>query len=620
MELKLKKLFIGIGITLRWLWKLLSMGSRIMSTLFFLLMIAFILTLFIKPRVKVPEGAALIISPAGNIVETKTAINPIARFVNEIGGIQVPEETRLQDILDTINAGARDKRIKIMLLSLSKMNRAGINQLRAIGHSIENFKKTGKLVIAADDRYNQSQYYLASFADTIYMNPMGAVGLRGFGVFRLYMKELLDRFAVNFHVFKVGSYKSALEPFTRNEMSAEAKEENRLWLSNLWKIYCKDIAEHRSLTPEKINSLINEMPDYLRRSGGNAGRMALDTGLIDGLKTNQEIEDELIRRVGRSDDDKTFKQIQFTDYLTTITPSFVGQGSEKNRIGLIVAEGAIVSGEKITGQIDSTALCRKIRHVREDKKMKALVLRIDSGGGSAFASEQIRQELLLVKKSGKPVVVSMGSMAASGAYWISADADRIIASPVTLTGSIGIFGFLPTFEKSLAKIGIFSDGTGTTSMAGAGNPLRPLSPALQDTIQQGVEEGYSRFLSIVAQGRNMPTAEVEQLAQGRVWDGATALKLGLIDKLGDLNDAIREAAGLAGVSDYAVEYVQPDISTAQQFLRKLANRGAVFLERHHLVSSGNPVRQAIKQQLDFSLLTTDPAHIYALCPIPRSGN
>lgn len=618
----MKKLFVAVGMFFYWLWKLLSQASIFITSLFFIMVVVFFIALFFRPGVKVPQGAALVISPTGRLVEKATVIDPLARVINEIIGIPVREETSLQDVLDAINAAAKDQRIKLLVLSLSGLNQAGLNQLQTIGHAIENFKKSGKKVIAVGDQYSQGQYYLASYADKIYMNPMGAVGLQGFGVYRLYMKKLLDKFAVNFHVFKVGTYKSALEPFTRNNMSAAAKDANRFWLARLWNSYCADIAQHRGLTTEKINDYINEMPRYMRRAGGDSGRMALDAGLVDGLKTSQETEDYLSRLVGRSDNGSSFKQIKLADYLTTIIHSYVGRDSSvRDRIGLIVAQGDIVYDKNLPGQINSATLCERIRRAGRDKRIKALVLRIDSGGGSAFASEEIRQALLQVRKAGKPVVVSMGSMAASGAYWLSADANRIFASPFTLTGSIGIFGVLPTFEESLAKIGVFSDGTGTTRLAGAGNPLRPLVPELQDTIRQSVAEGYNRFLNVVAKGRGLSLAKVAELAQGRVWDGATALKLGLVDKLGSMHDAVIAAAKLAGLSKYEAVYIRPEVSPGQRLLQKLAQRASVLFEHSRFAATGvNMVREAVRENFfDFSLLAGDPEHMYARCLIPRSA-
>jgi protease-4 len=615
-----KKLLTSFGTLCRWLWKVFSTGISLLSGLFFLTFILVLFALLYQPRVVVPQGAALVIAPAGDIVEEKTAIAPLSRLINGYAGLPISEETLLQDILDAIDAAADDRRIKILVLSLADLGYGGLNQLQAIGRSIEAFKKSGKKVIAIDDDYNQGQYYLASFADEILLNPMGGVHLRGFGVFRLYLKELIDKLAINFHVFRVGTFKSAVEPFTRSSMSAEDREANQLWLANLWSFFCADIARNRKIDQEAINDLINNMPEHLRQVEGSTSRMALANGLVDGLKTRPEVRDYLINLVGEGEEKGTFKQINFADYLTTVTPSFTETDDGKDRIGLIVAQGDIIYGkEDMPGQISADHMGELIRQAREDDTVKGVVLRIDSGGGSAVASEQIRQELLLLQKEGKPLVVSMGALAASGAYWITAGADRIFASPFTLTGSIGIFGVMPTFEQAITKVGIASDGTGTTRMAGAENPTLPMPPELEQSIQLSVEEGYGRFISIVAEGREMEPDSVRQIAEGRVWDGANALDLGLIDELGGLEDAIAAAAELADLTDYTPVYI-PDISSpGRQFLRKLGLRSLAVMERPPFSLNGNAsFLRGMARQFDFLALARDPANIYAHCLLPRS--
>jgi len=608
-----------LGVLFHWFWKLLNSCSSLFFNLLFLVLVLLIATFFLQPPVEVPDGAALVIDPAGDVVEQATVIDPFSRFINGFAGIPIPEETLLQDILDTINAAAGDDRIQVIVLSLARMGYSGLDQLQDIGHSLEQYKTTGKKVIAIDDDYNQGQYYLASFADEILLNPMGAIHLRGFGVFRLYMKEFLDRLAINFHVFKVGSFKSAIEPFTRNDMSAEAREANQLWLANLWNVFCEDIARNRGFEPEFINSFINSMPVLLRRAGGSNGSMALDAGLVDNLMTRPQIRDYLVSLVGESEDQETFNQINFLDYLETITPSFTVAEND-DHIGLIVAQGNIVYGEDIPGQISSDSLGQLIRQARDDDTVKAVVLRIDSGGGSAFASEQIRQELLLLQQTGKPLVISMGATAASGAYWIAAGAEKIYASPFTLTGSIGIFGLFPTFEESIAKIGISSDGTGTTRLAGAENPTMPLSPELQEIIQLNVEEGYSRFVSIVAEGRQMPLEEVIQLAEGRVWDGAKAMELGLVDGLGGLDDAIGEAATLAGLTEYSTIYIQEPGSRGRFFLQELGRWTIALLDRFQMSQPGTGSWLAkMRNQLDFLIFGRDPGSIFAHSLLPRAA-
>jgi len=600
----------------------MTTGCLVFTNLIFLVIALVILAFYFQPETQVPDDSALIIAPKGDIVEKATTISPMSHIFNGFTGVPLLKETLLQDILDAVNTSAGDDRIKLIVLSLSQMKQSSLNQIHAIGRALETFKQTGKKVIAIDDQYEQGQYYLASYADEIYLNPMGNVGLRGFGLFRLYVKELIDKLAINFHVFRVGTFKSATEPLLRNDMSEEAKVANRLWLTNLWNFYCREIGGNRDLSPEFINSFINNTPELLDRAGGSASRMALEAGLIDGIKTRHEIEEYLSGLVGRADDDTSFKHIHFKDYMNTITPSFTNeeQGTNPNHIGLIVAQGNIVYGDGIPGQISSESLGKLIRQAGKDNNVKALVLRIDSGGGSAVASEEIRRELLLLQQSGKPLVISMGAMAASGAYWVSACADRIFAAPTTLTGSIGVFGVVPTFEKSIARIGVHSDGIATSKMAGAENPTIALSPEVSKTIQLSVEEVYNRFLNIVSEGRKIPRDNVEKLAKGRVWDGTTAKELGLIDELGNLDDAIAAAGKLAGLTDYSPVYIRETSSSGEEFLRLLGQRTVHVLEQTKLFRlQHRPWWETIGNHFDFSFFESDPAHIYAHCLIPHSG-
>ncbi len=609
----MKNLFAILATILQGIWKTLHIGMQLVSTLLFLLLfLAALLLLFHRPQAVIPRGAALVVAPTGTLVEETSPMDPMARFINNIAGLPVREETLLQDVLDAIHHAAGDDRIRILVLAPGRMEQAGLNQIQAIGRAIEEFKRAGKVVIATGDTFSQGQYYLASWADEIYLHPMGSVDLHGFGLYRLYVRELLDRLGVNFHVFRVGTFKSALEPFMRDSMSPEAREANSFWLHNIWNHFCADIAAHRGITVKAINEAINDLPARLRAAGGNAARMALGAGLVDGLKDHQQFDDYLSSLVGRTDDQSTFRQVSMEAYLSTFTPSFTDPGGDGDRIALIVAQGDIVYGEGGVGQIGSSPICRQIRQARADRRVKALVLRIDSGGGSALAAERIRRELELTRKSGRPVVISMGSMAASGAYWLAAGADRIIASPLTLTGSIGIFGAMPTFEDSLARIGVHSDGTGTTRLADAGDPTRPLSEELGQAIQISVEDGYKRFLAIVSQGRKMPTAQVEEIAEGRVWDGETAKKLGLVDELGTLDDAIAAARRLADSRAAVPVKTEPPGPSLLKLLRHL---GAQSVRLPRPTSLLLPAGQ--KQPLSLFTRSPDPRHLYTYCLLPR---
>ncbi len=605
-----------------WLWKFLRTGLTVLSNLIFLGLVLLGLTLVLyTPTIHVPLQSALVLAPEGDIVEERSSMDPMARVLNHISGAPLHRETFLQDIIDTVSTAADDRRIKLLVLNTNRMGDASLDQIRAIGTAIESFKRAGKHVIAVGDNFNQAQYYLASWADKIYLHPMGGVNIRGFSVFRLYIREMLDKLDVNFHVFRVGTFKSAVEPFLRNNMSPEDKEANSLWLGNLWKAYCADIAKHRKLESIVLTDNINQMVSQLASVGGDRGQLALATGLVDGLKTHQEMEALLKEQVGLSANKKEYNHIGFNDYLETVTPSYVDSQDKKALIGIITASGSIMPGKGAVGQIGSDDLIKRIRKARQDDRVKAIVLRISTGGGSAFASELIREELVAVQKEGKPVVVSMGAMAASGGYWLAADADAIMASPTTLTGSIGIFGAIPTVEKTLAHLGIHGDGLGTTDIALFGNPTTAMSQEEASALQMDVEQGYRQFIEIVAKGRKMSTAQVEKIAEGRVWDGATALKLGLVDKLGNLQDAIAEAAKRAQVPEatgYLID-LTPDnylerFKRTEQPVEAMATR----LLQSPLVPAA--LRQsAAAEQFGFLVHSSDPRGLYAHCLLPLSA-
>ena len=609
-----KKIFTFIALFFIWTWKIFKTGTLIATNLLFFLFFIVVIALVVgHPTKKIPNRTALILRPEGNIVEQRSPLDPIARAVNRFAGVSKHEETPLQDILDVINTAAGDDRIRVLVLSPSHIGRVGLNQLRDIGQAIDKFKESGKIVIAADDSYSQTQYYFASHADEIYLNPMGSIGLHGFGVFRLYFKEMLDKLHVRFHVFRVGTFKSALEPVLRNNMSDAAREANRQWLDRLWYTFCADIGKQRGITPLLINDFINSMDVRLAKAGGDGALMALNAGLIDGIKTRDQVEEYLQSVTGSKGRGGEFSHISMYDYLAHITPSYTTRPEKSSSVGIIVAQGNIVPGEGVVGQVGAEKLIRQIKTARRDSSIKAVVLRIDSGGGSAFASELIRRELLRLHEAGKPLVVSMGSMAASGAYWLSADADSILASPVTLTGSIGIFGALPTFDQALATIGVHDDGIGTTNMAGAISPTRPLPANIATTLQLSVEHGYRQFIDIVAKGRKLSKKRVEELAEGRVWDGRTAIDLGLVDAEGSLDEAVARAAKLAGMKTANGIYINRPTS----FLKNLQRVGRLAIAdmtgNNLLPASWMAAVDQFKAALAFLQQQPDPANLYAFC-------
>ncbi len=597
---------------LSFFWNSVSALRRFVGNLLFLLLVVFLLVVvFFDGDEDVPEGVALILSPQGNIVEQKTE----SVLTLDIFGEAAKEETLLKDIIDVIDFAKDDERIEVMVLDLRKMGAVGISKLQAIGAGLERFKSSGKQVFAFGDYYNQRQYYLGAHADKLYLNPMGGVMLHGFGLYRKYYKTALDKLQIQFHVFKVGTYKSALEPFLRDSMSDYAKEANLAWLNILWNYYKIVVTEQRGLDPQDLDDYINNIPGHLAKAGGDAAVMALSLGLVDELKTRDEVREELIELVGKDKDGITFKQIAFDKYLSRIRPGLMESTASNNKIGIIVASGIIMDGEQPAGRIGGDTMADLLVRAREDENVKAVVVRIDSGGGSANASEIIHREIELTRRAGKPVFVSMGSIAASGGYWIAAPADQIWATPTTITGSIGIFGAFPTFERSLKFLGITSDGVGTTKLSDAFDPSRPLNAMVAQSMQQIIEQGYRRFIQRVAEGRNMRPEAVEKIAQGRVWAGTTAMELGLVDKIGDLQDAVAALAERVGLIDYDITYITQPLTTRERLIKRLNRLIAGIFSAFN--PAGHPVNRlydsVIDTEIDHVLRANDPAGLYAYC-------
>jgi len=609
----MKNIFATFAAFFRWIGKILSTTRSFLGNLLFLLVIVIILTTFLSEK-KPPiiHNAALILSLSGDIVEEKHITNPISELLGELSQTkQTPAETLLQDVLDAIHHAATDSQIKCILLNLHDLGTVGLDQMQTIGEALNEFKKSGKKVIAAEDQYQQKAYYLASFASEIYLNPMGAVYLHGFGSYPLFFREALEKLRINYHVFRVGTYKSAVEPILRDSMSDESKKQMQGMLTSMWSIFTTDITRQRALPEGAIDQYANNIPAKLAASEGSTARLALDSKLVDGLKSREEIRVYLAKQTA-ADPDQGFSQVPLNEYLRTITPSYQPSlVASVNTIGIIIAEGMILDGEQPVGAIGGDTLAAMIRKARLDTAIKAVVLRVNSGGGSAFASEIIRQEILELKKSNKPLVVSMGSTAASGGYWIAANADEIWASAATITGSIGIFAAIPTFESSLASMGIHSDGIGTTQLASGLNVSRPLAPPLEEAVQMTLNHGYQQFLSLVATGRNMNMEQVETVAEGRVFHGKEAQKLGLVDKIGTLAEAIESAAKRAKIKDYSASYIEKPRTLRDEMLGFFKGEIVTALLRQTI---SQPLAQQMIHQtapLRELLLFNDPAGMYA---------
>jgi protease-4 len=605
----LKNLLRKIARSLGFCWRVVSFCRRAAVNLIFLLLVVLVVSAVVfRSGPKVPKGAALVLAPRGTIVEQESEIIFQSPFLGEAAR----EETVLADILMVIRHAKDDPRIKLLVLDFKDMGGAGISKLQEIGNALEQFKTSGKQIIAYADFLTQPQYYLAAHADTVYLHPFGGVFLQGYGLYRNYFKNALEKLRVQFHVFSVGKYKSALEPFFRNDMSPSAREANVAWLTAIWNAYTSDVAQQRGLQPRDIEDYVNGIAGHLASVGGDTAELALQYGLVDGLKTRDEVQDELMRLVGPGEDPTTFKQVSLEDYLAVVKPLERKTDPDKKKIAVIVAEGVILDGNQPTGKIGGDSMSDLIRQARNDENVKALVLRIDSPGGSAFASELIRRELELNRKAGKPVIVSMGSVAASGGYWVASAADEIWATPTTITGSIGIFGAFPTFEQTLQAIGIQSDGVGTTELADAFDVSRPLKPILSESIALIIENGYHRFLRRVSEGRNMSEADVEKAAEGRVWPAETALRLHLVDAIGNLQDAIGSAAEKAGLTEYDVIHVEKPLSPRERLIRELNKLTSGLISARRSGSVTDTLDLLLFHLKDLMQLN-DPRGLYAYC-------
>ncbi|WP_100913453.1 signal peptide peptidase SppA [Pseudoalteromonas spongiae] len=612
-----KKAFVGF-------WNILNFSRRlVLNILFFFILIAlFVSIMSSEDEIIVEQDSALVLSLSGNIVEEKTYIDPVEAALNDsMGSNDEPPEVLLDDILMTIKYAAKDKKIKLLLLDLQKMQGAHLNKLKAIAAQLDKFKETGKKVYAYGDYYSQAQYYIASKADEILMHPYGAVDISGYATYPLYFKEAIDKLEISQHIFRVGTFKSAVEPLIRSNMSEAAKEANKAWLDALWLEYKTDVAAHRGFEITNFDEDMETYKEKFAKVNGHSGQFALQYKWVDQLVSKEALRQKLIAEVGSNESGKSFKQISFNKYLKTLKPPFPIENPITDKVAVVVAKGNIVDGERKAGEIGGDSTAKLLRRARLNDKVKAVVLRIDSGGGSMFASEIIRAEVLALKDAGKPVIASMGSVAASGGYWIAANANEIWAAPSTITGSIGVFGTMMTFEKTLAKLGVYSDGVATTDMASF-SMLRPLEPKLADVIQMSVESAYDRFLTVVSEARGMDKAEVDKVAQGRVWIGTKAKELGLVDALGNKQDAIKRAAELASLSMYDVITIEHQLTEQEMLVQKIfgESQAASFVKAYISKDDYAPVKNSImqtahglKQQVSSLEQFNDPNGVYAKC-------
>ena len=550
----------GIGV----LWRGLDATRRFVLNLFFLLIVILLLVAIFSGGAKpLAAKTSLVLELRGDLAEQNTG-SFSDTLVGSIGG-ETRRTIQLRDLLTVLNAAAKDDNISSVVLLLDEMDGGGLAQLREVGAAIDRVKAAGKRVVAWGGMYDQKRYLLASHANEVYVHPMGMVMIEGFGRHRNYYRDALDKLGVTVNLIKVGTYKSAAEPYISNAPSQAALEADTYLYGDLWNNYTAQVEKNRKLAAGSIARGIDQLPQLMEAAGGSAAQVALNQKLVDGIKTKDEVRAMMIKRGAFDESIDSFRQVSFNDYLGRNPQPVLGDA-----VGVIVAEGEITDGQGGPGVIGGVSTANQIRRAREDDAIKALVLRVDSPGGSAYGSELIRRELELTRAAGKPVVVSMGNVAASGGYWISMAADEVIADPATITGSIGVFAILPTADKVADKLGVRTGGYTTTWLADAYNPLRPMDPRFTQLIQSSINNVYKEFTTKAAVARKTSAAKIDEVGQGRVWTGAQAKERGLVDTLGSYGDALRSAAKRAKLGDdFRISYVERPGSKFERFLEMM---------------------------------------------------
>jgi protease-4 len=598
-------------------WRVLDGLRKVLHLILLVILFAAVIGVLQTSIPIVPRHAALVVNPQGRIVEQLTG-DPIDRAIADAAGEGEPE-TLLRDVVDAIETAKDDKRIQLMVLDVSQMSGGGLSKLQEIGAAMRAFRESGKKIVAVGEYFDQAQYYLAAQADEVYLDPLGFVFVDGYDYYRMFYKKALDKLAVDVNVFRVGTHKSYTEVYTRSEMSPEEREETTLWLNALWNAYQADVTAARKLQPGALGAYVSQMGGLVKGAEGDTARVAFAQGLVTALRTREQVSEDLKALVGEDETTHEFRSVELADYVAAMRSEEVLTPASGKQVGVIIASGEILDGAQPSGTVGGDSTAEVIRNARYDDDVKAVVVRIDSPGGSMFASEQIYRELKALREAGKPVVVSMSSVAASGGYYIATGADEIWASPTTITGSIGVFAAIPTFQGTLGKIGVNVDGVGTTPLSGDFRLDRPLGPVARDILQSGVEHAYDVFLDRVAENRKKTAAEIDGVAQGRVWTGSDAQTRGLIDSLGTFEQAIESAAKRADLGDdYDVTYLDPQLTwreaLAMEFRAAILWAGAklgIGLQQPALVRQVlDPLQREVARWARFN----DPRHLYSYCP------
>ncbi len=596
-------------------WKILDGIRKVLSLILLLVIFGFLLAALHTSIPVVPRIAALVIAPEGELVEQLSS-DPLRRAVGQATGGAAPE-TLLKDVIDAIESAKDDSRIKLIVLDVSALAPSGLSKLQEIAAAIRDFRAARKRVVAAADSLDQTQFYLAAQAGELYLDPLGLVYVDGFSYYRMFLKDAIDKLGVDVNVFRAGTFKSYTDQYSRSDMAPAEREESSAWLGVLWTAYQNDVTRARSLPPHALDEYVSQGPAALSALHGDAAKLALQRGLVTALKSRRQLADELKTLVGEDQENHSFNSVGMSQYLVSIRAKRILKPKSDSKVGIVVAAGEILDGKQPSGTIGGETAADLLRQARYDESIKAVVLRVDSPGGSMFASEQILREVQNLRKAGKPVVVSMSSYAASGGYYISAAANEIFASPTTLTGSIGVFAVVPTFARTLEKLGVKVDGIGTSPLAGGMRLDRSLSADVRTLLQSSVDHAYAEFLQRVGEGRKKSVEDIDKIAQGRVWAGADAERIGLVDHLGGLKDAVAAAAKLADLSgDYGVDYVESELTLREQLLLELRSEALQMGQAAGLMPSRGEIERVLDPVLEQARAIArlnDPRGLYAYC-------
>jgi protease-4 len=599
----------------RWTWRLLNFIRELILNLFLVLLILVGVGIYLSFQSSststAPARGALLVDLSGVVVDQPSVNNRVRQWGRELLGASSSrlQENSLFDVVDSIRKAKDDKNITGMVLQLNDFAGADQPSLRYIGKALREFRDSGKPIFAIGDSYNQTQYYLASYANKVYLSPQGAVDLHGFATNNLYYKSLLDMLKVTTNIFRVGTYKSAVEPLIRDDMSPAAREADSRWIGGLWQNYLETVAANRQLTPQQLFPGAAGVLSGLQAAGGDTARYALDNKLVDELASRTAIENQLVKTFGWDKQANDFNAISIYNYQPK------PDANQGGKIAVVFANGAIMDGPQTPGNVGGDTTAAELRQARLDPAVKAVVFRVNSPGGSVSASEVIRSELAAVRAAGKPVVVSMGGMAASGGYWVSTPADYIIASPSTLTGSIGIFGIINTYEKTLDTLGVHTDGVATSPLADIA-VTKALPQEFSQMMQLNIENGYKNFLDLVAKSRKMTPQQVDQIAQGHVWLGSDAKANGLVDQLGDFDDAVKKAAELAKLQQWQLDWFVDTPSLSDMVLSQFGVSIHAMLPAAIQAMLPAPlasVANAVKEQPGLFNNLNDPQNRYAIC-------